>query len=172
MLPEVVEQVPHVGSWSRQDRQALTGADLGDDQERTFIFQYRGTEHTCVGTEPQPGRVLHHGSGEGGQRVDVDRIARCLFDGQSIGAQHHYRLYPGATCKVPDYVRKTGHGILCVDQTQQSGRRPPHLARSGPRHVGRRGRQMYVIAEREISVLTRILPEPSIPSCLQKIGFF
>lgn len=116
MLPEIVKQRAHVGGWSRQDRQALTGADLGDDQERTFVFQNRGTEHTCVGTEPQPGCVLHHGSGEGGQRVNVDRIARRLFDGQSIGAQHHYRLYAIATQKVPDYVPETGHDILRFDQ--------------------------------------------------------
>lgn len=118
MLPEIVKQGTHVGGWISQDRQALTGADLRDDQERTFVFQHRGMEGTCVGTEPQPGCVLHDGGGEGRQRVNVDRIARGLFDRQSIGAQHHYCLYPRATRKVPDYVRKTGHGILCFDQIQ------------------------------------------------------
>ena len=116
MLAEIVEQGPDVGGWGRKDRQALTGPDLGDDQERTFVFQDRSTEHTCVGTEAQPGCVLHHSSGEGGQRVNVDRITRRLFDGQPIGAQHHYRLYAIATQKVPDYVPETGHDILRFDQ--------------------------------------------------------
>jgi hypothetical protein len=127
MLPEIVKQGTHVGGRSRQDRQALSGADLGDDQKRTFVLQYRGTERTCVGTESQSACVLHDGGGKGGKRVNVDRITRGLFDRQSIGAQHHYGLYPSATSKVPDYVRETGHGILRFDQIQQSGRRPPRL---------------------------------------------
>jgi hypothetical protein len=121
MLPEIVEQGTEVRARRRHDREALTGPDLGYDQERTFVLQYRGTERTRVGSEPQPGRVLHHRGGEGGQRVNVDRIARCLFDCQPVGTEHYYRLHAIATQKVPDYIPETGHEILRVDQILRLG---------------------------------------------------
>jgi len=92
VLPQIIQQLADVRVRPSQNSEAVSGADLRDDQESSFVVQYRGAERASARAQSQPIGVLRQGGGERGQRLGLERLAGGMLDRQTIGAQYQHRF--------------------------------------------------------------------------------
>ena len=68
------------------------GADLGRHQEASFVVENGGAEGAPAGTKAETVGILSQGGRERRQRLSLERLMRCVLDGQAIRAQDQHHL--------------------------------------------------------------------------------
>jgi hypothetical protein len=111
VLTQVVQELADIRIGFRQNRQAVTRADLGHDQQSSFVFQHRSSECPTASPQTEASGILRQGGGKCGERLGLERLMGGMLDGKSVGAQHQYCLDALPLNETAHDVSKTGHLI-------------------------------------------------------------